>query len=80
MDGDLSLKGTEKSEKNIFLNLDYKGKNSITNLFIGMFDLRINGGQRWFTFNGTNDELPKVPKANKNYDFDGTTKYAKVIY
>lgn len=77
MDGGLSLSGAEKSEKNIFLNLDYTGKNSTTNLFIGMFDLCVNGGQRWFTFNGSNDELPKVPKASTNYDYDGTTKYVK---
>lgn len=77
MDGKLSLTGADKSEKNVFLNLDYKGKNSTTNLFVGMFDLRVDGGQRWFTFNGTNDELPTAPKANTNYDYRGTTKYVK---
>lgn len=77
MDGKLSLDGAEKSEKNMFLNLDHRGKNSTTNIFVGMFDLRVNGGQRWFTFNGSNDELPKAPKANTNYDYRETTKYVK---
>lgn len=75
MDGELSLPKAEKNEKNIFLNLDYKGKNSTTNLFVGMFDLRVNGGQRWFTFNGVNQELPKAPKAKTNYDYKETTKF-----
>lgn len=75
MDGELSLPGAEKNEKNVFLNLDYRGKNSITNLFVGMFDLRVNGGQRWFTFDGTKEELPNAPKAKMNYDFKETTKF-----
>lgn len=75
MDGKLSLPGAEKNEKNVFLNLDYKGKNSTTNLFVGMFDLRVNGGQRWFTFNGVKDELPEVPKSKMNYDYKETTKF-----
>ncbi len=77
MDGKLSLPGASKSEKNVFLNLDYKGKNSVTNLFVGMFDLCVDGGQRWFTFNGTGTELPSAPKAKMNYDYRETTKYVK---
>ncbi|WP_313440153.1 TonB-dependent receptor [Novosphingobium sp.] len=74
MDGGLSLKGAENNSKNIFVNIDHKGASSTTNLFGGYFDLRINGGQRWFTFSGTGTELPKVPKADTNYDFPETTK------
>ena len=79
MDGGLSLPGAEKNEKNIFFNLDHKGKKSTTNLFAGYFDLRVNGGQRWFQFKPTASykgaSLPGAPDSKKNYDFSGTTKY-----
>lgn len=75
MDGVLSLPGAEKNEKNIFLNLDYRTKTSVTNLFVGLFDLRVNGGQRWFTFDGVSEELPDAPKSKMNYDFKETTKF-----
>lgn len=74
MDGELALPGAERNEKNVYLNLDYKGKNSVTNLFVGLFDLRVNEGQRWFTFNGTNAKLPDAPDAKMGYDFKETTK------
>lgn len=74
MDGGLSLPGADNNSKNIFVNLDHKSASSTTNLFAGYFDLRINGGQRWFTFSGTGAELPEVPKADTNYDFPETTK------
>ncbi|MFT4053102.1 MAG: TonB-dependent receptor [Novosphingobium sp.] len=74
MDGGLSLPGAENNSKNIFFNIDHKGADSTTNLFAGYFDLRINGGQRWFTFSGTGAELPDAPKADTNYDFPETTK------
>lgn len=74
MDGGLSLPGAENNSKNIFVNLDHQSASSTTNLFAGYFDLRINGGQRWFTFSGTGAELPDAPKADTNYDFPETTK------
>lgn len=77
MDGKLSLPGASKSEKNVFLNLDHRGKNSTTNFFIGMFDLCVDGGQRWFTFNGTGTSLPDAPDSKINYDYKETTKYVK---
>lgn len=52
MSGDMSLKNAEKEEKNIFVNLDRKGKTSETNIFAGSFDLRVNKGQRWFMYEG----------------------------
>lgn len=79
MDGELSLPGAEKEEKNIFINLDHRGEKSTTNLFAGHFDLRVNGGQRWFSFNPSSSykggSLPGAPDSDNNYDFDGTTKY-----
>ena len=75
MDGGLSLPGAEKNEKNIFFNLDHKGEKSTTNLFAGHFDLRVNGGQRWFTFGGSSSSLPGAPNSKMNYDFPETTKW-----
>lgn len=74
LDGELSLPGAENNSTNIFVNLDHQSTSSSTNLFAGYFDLRINGGQRWFTFSGTGRELPKAPDARNNYDFPETTK------
>ena len=79
MDGELSLPGAEKNERNIFVNMDHRGDNSTTNLFAGYFDLRVNGGQRWFQYKPSasfkGDSLPSVPDSKNNYDFNGTTKY-----
>lgn len=75
MDGELALKNAEKNEKNIFVNLDRRGKTSTTNIFVGSFDLRVNKGQRWFTYSGKSDKLPSAPDSNTDYDFDGTTKW-----
>lgn len=72
--GELSLPGAENNSSNVFFNLDRQGANSRTNLFAGYFDLRIDGGQRWFTFSGVGAELPKAPDADTNYDFPETTK------
>ena len=75
MEGGLALKGAEKNEKNIFVNLDRKGKTSNTNFFVGHFDLCVNEGQRWFTYGGKSSELPSAPDSNIPYDFKGTTKW-----
>lgn len=79
MDGALSLPGAEKNEKNIFFNLDHRDQKSTTNLFAGHFDLRVDGGQRWFQFSPSSNykgsSLPGAPDSKKNYDFAGTTKY-----
>jgi len=75
MNGGISLPGAENNSRDIFFNLDHKSASSTTNLFAGYFDLRINGGQRWFTFSGTGAELPDAPDADSNYDFPETTKW-----
>ena len=79
MEGGLALPGAEKNEKNIFINMDHRGDNSTTNLFAGYFDLRVNGGQRWFQYKPSASYkgilLPDAPDSKSNYDFDGTTKY-----
>lgn len=79
MEGGLSLPGAEKNEKNIFVNIDHQDEDTYTNLFAGYFDLRVNGGQRWFSFKPSGkyngNDIPDAPDSKMNYDFDGTTKY-----
>jgi len=77
MEGGLALPGAEKNEKNIFINMDHRGDNNITNLFAGYFDLRVNGAQRWFSLPNSYSStvLPDAPDSKNNYDFNGTTKY-----
>lgn len=75
MDGGLALPGASKEERNIFFNLDHKGKKSTTNLFAGHFDLRVDGAQRWFKFGGSGNILPNSPNSKLNYDFKETTKW-----
>lgn len=77
MEGGLALPGAEKNEKNIFINMDHRGDNSTTNLLAGYFDLRVNGGQRWFSLPNSYSStvLPDAPDSKNNYDFNGTTKY-----
>ncbi len=76
MDGKLSLPGAENNEKNIFLDLDHRGDKSESNLFVGHYDRRVNGAQRWFSLasNYASSVLPDAPDSKNNYDFDGTTK------
>ncbi|MFC4257223.1 TonB-dependent receptor [Altererythrobacter xixiisoli] len=74
LNGGLALDGAENNSNNIFLNLDHQSGSSSSNLFGGYFDLRIDGGQRWFTFGGSGSELPTAPDASTDYDFLGTTK------
>ena len=75
LQGEMSLRDAEKNSANIFFNLDHRDEKSSTNLFAGYWDLRVNGAQRWFTYTGLTDKLPKVPDAGHSYDFAGTTKW-----
>lgn len=77
MDGGLSLPGAENDNKNVFVNVDRRGRRSATNVFAGYMDFRINGAQRWFTFSGRNGELPEAPRSRSNYDFPETTKWQR---
>lgn len=74
LDGQLALDMSGKTEKTVGLNIDYRSDKSRTNLFAGHIDLRVDGAQRWFTFDGKN--MPKVPSHKMAYDFPEETKYA----
>ncbi len=75
LDGDLSLHGAEKEERTLFINLDHRDEKSKTNLFAGYFDVKTDGGQRWFGVNNASTSLADAPESQKSYDFDGMTKY-----
>lgn len=75
MAGELSLKNAKKGEKNMFINLDKHDDTYSLNIFAGIFDLRVDKGQRWFTYKGSKDILPTAPNSNIDYDFKGTTKW-----
>lgn len=77
LDGDLAAREARDKERNIFIDLDHRDKNSNSNLFIGHWDKRVYNGQRWFTYNGASDMLPEPPDAKTNYDFPGTVKYMR---
>ena len=72
--GKMSLKDGEMHNGNIFFNLDHHDARSTTNLFAGVFDQRVDGAQRWFTYTGDTAKLPTVPDAATPYDFKETTK------
>lgn len=74
LDGKLALNYSGKAEKTVGLNIDHRGEDSRTNLFVGHIDLRVDGSQRWFTFDGK--DMPKVPDHSMAYDFPEETKWA----
>ncbi len=74
-DGEMAIKDTDKEEKTFYLNLDHVGETSKTNLFFGVYDWEVNGGQRWFKANNvTAGNLVSAPDADTNLSFDGQTK------
>ena len=79
--GGLALPGAKIDSKDIFVNIDHRGKRSMTNLFFGYWDHNIDGAQRWFTYKGNGNELPTAPDAKTSYDFPETWKrmYVKVL-
>lgn len=74
LDGKLALQHSGKTEKTIGINIDHRGDTNRTNFFAGHIDLRVDGSQRWFTFDGK--VMPKVPNHKMAYDFPEETKWA----
>lgn len=74
-DGEMAIKGTDIEEKTVYLNLDHIGEKSKTNLFAGVYDWELKGGQRWFkASNVTEGNLVSPPDSDTNLGFDGQTK------
>ena len=75
LDGGLSLPGSKIRWQDVFLNIDHQGKNSTTNIFLGNWDYKVFGAQRWFTYSGSGRSLPSAPESKMSYDFPETWKW-----
>ena len=75
LNGKLALPGSKIRWQDVFLNIDHRGTKSTTNLFLGSWDYKVFGAQRWFTYSGSGRELPKAPSSKMNYDFPETLKW-----
>lgn len=75
-DGGLSIKGADVRDKSIYINLDHQAAKSMTNIFGGYYDWKVNGGQRWLSASGvTKGNLAEAPNGKTDLSFDGQTKY-----
>lgn len=73
LNGKTSVKGTEMNGQSIFANIDHRSEHTKDNLFVGYRNLDIQGGIRWFEFDGK-DHLPNVPSGDTDYSYPGMIK------
>lgn len=64
--GETVQENKKLTQNNIFLNFDYHGKRSTTNLMLGHSRIRYDGGGDGFSV-GNLTSLPKAPDAKKSY-------------
>ena len=69
-DGETAIADEEKQQRNIFINLDHRDKNSNTNLLMGYVNDSVKNSLRWFTFDSKLSYTPSAPDIHKNYGFD----------
>ena len=74
VDGETAVDGQKIKASSIYINLDHADAKSKTNFFAGYRQNRVVGGQRWFQIGAGVTRLPRVPKASRNYAFDGLDK------
>ena len=74
VDGETAVDGQKVKASSIYINLDHADAKSKTNFFAGYRQNRVIGGQRWFQIGSGVTRLPRVPKASRNYAFDGMDK------
>ena len=74
VDGETAVDGQKIKASSIYINLDHADAKSKTNFFAGYRQNRVIGGQRWFQIGAGVTRLPRVPKASRNYAFDGLDK------
>ena len=74
VDGETAVDGQKIKASSIYINLDHADAKSKTNFFTGYRQNRVIGGQRWFQIGAGVTRLPRVPKASRNYAFDGLDK------
>ena len=74
VDGETAVDGQKVKSSSLYLNIDHEDAKSKTNFFTGYRDNRVVGGQRWFKIGAGVTRLPAVPKASRDYAFDGMDK------
>ena len=74
VDGETAVDGQKVKSSSLYINIDHEDAKSKTNFFTGYRDNRVVGGQRWFQIGSGVTRLPAVPKASRNYAFDGMDK------
>lgn len=74
VDGETAVDGQKVKSASIYINLDHEGEKSKTNFFTGYRQNEVVGGQRWFKLGSGVTRFPSVPKASRNYAFDGMDK------
>ena len=74
VDGETAVDGQKVKSASIYINLDHEDAKSKTNFFTGYRQNQVVGGQRWFQIGAAVTRLPAVPKASRNYAFDGMDK------
>ena len=74
VNGETSVDGQKVKSASIYINLDHEDAKSKTNFFTGYRQNQVVGGQRWFQLGSALTRLPAVPKASRNYAFDGMDK------
>ena len=66
--GGMSISGSSRKRRDLFVDIEHKNEKSDTNLFVGTFDDRLWGAERRFLIDTTGDRIPSAPDANKSYD------------
>ena len=74
VDGETAVDGQKVKSSSLYINIDHEDAKSKTNFFTGYRDNRVVGGQRWFKIGAGVTRLPAVPKASRDYAFDGMDK------
>ena len=74
VDGETAVDGQKVKSASIYVNIDHEDAKSKTNFFTGYRQNQVVGGQRWFQIGPNVTRLPAVPKASRNYAFDGMDK------
>lgn len=72
--GETALKNSDNQIKGIFVNFDHTSEDSQSNLFMGHREQTVLRGMRWFSFDKTLKEIPKVPKLSNNVSFSEMKK------
>lgn len=71
LSGETAVKDEKLTARDLFINLDYQGSKSSTNLLAGYRYVKHQNGVRWFTYGTGVTKLPSAPDAKTQYSFPG---------